>query len=502
MSRWLGLDITPSAVRLALLQSSYRRTTIEALREERLADHETRAAAIRVAMTGLRADAVASALHGDRCFVRRLSLPATAAKELANVLSFEVESTLPVELDDAVMDHRLLRRHPEDPDNQLSIFCGVAYAEEVRDHIGVVLRGTSHEPQRVGIGALPLSNLGQVIPEIQRPVVAILDLDDHHADFAVFQHGEPRFMRCMSRGVSGLPSDRDIIASELRQTVGAWRMQGGPALEAIYVVGSGRATPGLDLFIRGELDIPVLDLPKPSLDGLTPEMTERLPRFAKAISLALGLSRRANDLNLRQGRLEAQQTFQFLRDKTPLLAGLGAAIFVSFGFSVFAEMRALDNEHAILAQQLGNATQAQFGERVEDPKKAGELLENAIAGKTGDPMPKMDAFDVMIELSNRIPKEMIHDIADFEYNRGEVKIAGVVPAISDANLVKDKMAEHECFKEVNIARTTQLKNEDKQKYNLEFKVTCVSDTKPASKSKPKAGAAKTPAKSDAKGDGK
>ncbi len=496
MSRWLGLDITPSAVRLALLQSSYRRTTVEALREERLADHETRAAAIRAAMTGLRADAVASALHGDRCFVRRLSLPATAAKELANVLSFEVESTLPVELDDAVMDHRVLRRNPDtDPEGQLSIFCGVAYAEEVRDHIGVVLRGTSHEPQRVGIGALPLSNLGQVIPEIQRAQVAILDLDDHHADFAVFQHGEPRFMRCMSRGVSGLPGDVNIIASELRQTIGAWRMQGGGPVEGIYVVGSGRATPGLDAFIRAQLDLAVLDLPKPSLDGLTPEMTERLPRFAKAIALALGLSRRASDLNLRQGRLEAQQTFQFLRDKTPLLAGLGAAIFVSFGFSVFAETRALDNEHAILAQQLGNATQAHFGERVEDPKKANELLENAIAGKTGDPMPKMDAFDVMIELSNRIPKDMTHDIADFEYNRGEVKIAGVVPAISDANLVKDKMAEHECFKDVNIARTTQLKNEDKQKYNLEFKVSCASDTKPAAKPKPKA-------KTDTKGEGK
>ena len=198
------------------------------------------------------------------------------------------------------------------------------------------------------------------------------------------------------------------------------------------------------------------------------------------------LWRKPVDLNLRQGPLEAQQSYQFLREKTPLLAGLAAAIFVSFGFAIFAEMRSLDAERGLLEQQLGLATESQLGEKTSDPKRATELLEDVISGKTGDPIPKMDAFDVMVEISERIPPEVVHDIADFDYNRGDVKIAGIVPAISDASLVKSKVAEQLCFKDVNITRTTQLKNQDKQKYTLEFGCAAtVTATRTRTRNKPK-----------------
>ena len=459
---------------------------LEALREERFSDHETRAVAIRSAMTGLKCDAVASALPGQRTFLRMLSMPATAAKQLSSVLSFEVESTLPFELDDAVMDHRLLRRiEGVDAADQLPIMAGVAYTEEVRDHIGLVLRGTGHEPQRVGIGPLPITNLGQVIPELQRDMVAVLDLDDHHADLVILRQGEPRFSRCLSRGVSGLPADAAVIARELRQSIGAWRMQGGPKVEALYVIGAGRETPGLQGFVDAQLNVPIVDLPRPSLEGMTPDMLDRMPRFAKAISLALSLSRRATDLNLRQGPLEAQQSFQFVRDKTPLLAGLAAAIFVSFGFSVFAEMQALDSERESLQRQLEVATQAHFGEKTTDPKVANELLEAAITGKTADPLPKIDAFDVMVVVSEKIPKEIVHDISLYEYNRGDVTIEGVVPDIKDADVIKDNLAEHECFKELKKGKTRQLKGQDKYKYTLEFKANCKAESSDKKKKKKK-----------------
>jgi len=476
MTRSLGLEITRTTIRLALVRSRYRRTTIEALREERCADHESRSAAIRATLGSLKCDAVASALAGERTFLRLLSLPATAAKELANVLSYEVEATLPFEIDDAVMDHRMLKHAPDtDPEGQLPILAGVAFTEEVRDHIDLVLRGTGHEPQRVAIGSLPLSNLIQLIPELGRGQVAILELGEDNADLLILRDGEPRFARSTSQGLAGLPAAASVIARDLRQTIGAWRVQGGAPLGAIYVVGTGHEVEGLDAFIQSQLGVPVLPLPKPMLDGLSPDQAARLPRFAKALGLAMSLSRRPRDLNMRQGALEAQQSFQFLRDKTPLLAGLTAAIFVSFGFSVFAETRELDSSHATLQHQLENATQAHFGHKTGDLTEADELLSNAITGKTGDPMPTMDAFDVMVEVSKRIPAEVVHDIADFEYNRGEVTIKGIVPAISDANLVKDKMAEHECFNDAKISGTTQLKNQDKQKYTLEFSVRCQAD---------------------------
>jgi general secretion pathway protein L len=469
----MGIDRTATSVRVAVVRSAYRKLAIEALREERLADHETPSAAIRAATANLRPDAVATSLSGSRTFVRQLGLPAAAQKELSSVLSFEVEATLPLELEDAVMDHRVLRRIPSDPSDTLPILAGVAKTEEVRDEIGLVLRGAGQEPQRIGIGALPLANWAPVAPELESAdVSAILELDDEHTDLLIMRRGEPRLSRSLGRGVLSLPAGAPELGRELRQTLAAWRVQGGPMLEQLIVVGSGRQTPGLESFMEQQLGVKVVDLPKVPFEALTTDHAAALPRFAKAVALALGLSRRANDLNLRQGPVAAQQSYQFVREKTPILVGLAAAIVASFGFSIFAEKRALESEAVMLEEQLEQTTQSTFGEKTSDVKAASALLDGAIGGKSADAIPSMDAFDVLVALSERIPKEITHDIAEFDYNRGAVVIQGIVPTIDDAHTIADKMGEHECFHDVTISRTTRLKNVDKQKYTLEFNVKC------------------------------
>ncbi len=500
VAKWLGIDITASCVRVALLKTGYRRTSLVALREERLSDHDTTSAALRAASVGLKADACATAVDGARSFLRRLALPAAAQKELANVLSYEVEATLPFELDDAVMDHRRLR-HVEglDEPKTLPILAGVAYTEEVRDRIGLARRGVGQEPLRVGLGALPLANLAQLAPELRQPsAVALLDIGEQHADVVVLHGGEPRFGRSLSRGVAGLPTHASMLARELRQTLAAWRSEGGAKLQELIVVGSGRSTPGIESFLRDELDIRVRDLPKLALDELNAGQEVQLARYAKAIGLALGLSRSGADLNLRQGPLETQQSYQFLRDKTPLLAGLFAAILVSFGFSVFAEMRALRSERASLEEQLAVSTKAHFGKETRNPKLVDEWLDAAVAGKTGDPMPKVDAWDVLLQ-TGKIPNTIVHDIADLDFNRGDLTIKGVVPSIDDAHAVAKIFKEHKCFKEVNISRTTKLKRDNRQKYTLDLKARCSAAKKKtkkgAKKKSPKKGAKSTKGKS-------
>ena len=474
MARWLGIDIGDRAVRVAVVRSTLRRTSVEAMGEQLLADHESVEAAIIAAVGKQRVDARAVALRGNQGFLRRLTLPTAAQRELASVLAFEVESTLPFELDDAVLDHRVLKPGPGiDPKTQLPILAAVAYTTDVQSRIDLVKSGTGSEPERVSFGPLSLANLSQVMAELRQPApVAILDLGSDHADLVVLRQGEPQMARTLSRGVSGLPAEASAFERELRQGLTSWRLDGGEPIETLFVVGSGRATPGLDPFLSQQLTITVRDLPAAELDGLPAGDPITLAKYAKAISLALGLSRRATDLNLRRGPLEAQQSYAFLREKTPLLAGLAAAVLVSFGFSVFAELRSLDTERAGLEQQLASATKAMLGEATRDPERAEELLDAALAGKSDDPMPEVDAFDVMVELSRRVPKEIVHDVAELDYNRGAVTIHGVVPTIDDAQAISKNMGEHKCFRDVKITRTTKLSREAKQKYVLEFNVKC------------------------------
>jgi general secretion pathway protein L len=124
-----------------------------------------------------------------------------------------------------------------------------------------------------------------------------------------------------------------------------------------------------------------------------------------------------------------------------------------------------------------------------------ELLDPATATADDDPMPHADAFDVMVQLSKAVPKELTHDVVEFDVARGHVTIQGVVPTVSDAQTIAENMKEHKCFKDVKVARTSQF-TEGKTKYTLELDVKC--DT--AKKKKPATSGAETD--SSAQADGK
>lgn len=481
MARWLGIDVQDDVVRVALLRSGLGRPHVEALREERIASHESAEAALRAVSLGLRPDSVAIAIDGSRAFLRRLQLPVAVQRELGRVLTFEVESTLPFELEGAVLDHRVLRGTVDvGGKRQLRILAGVALEAPIRERIELCRGATGVEPERVGIGVLPLANLAQLAAELRRPeVIALVHVEAQHTDVLLMAGGEPLQVRTISRGSSSLPDAALPWARDLRQTLTAWRLEGGTAPVRLHVVGVGTSIPGLDGYLATELDVPATELPALALDGLGPDGLSRTATFAKAIALAASLSRRAVDLNLRRGALEAQQSYRFLREQTPILAGLASALVVSFGFYVYAQLSGLGAEHDALQEQLAGATRAVFGEETRDPDHASELLDRALAGKSDDPLPEIDAFGVMTELARRTPKEVTHDVAEFDYNRGAVVIRGLVDSIDDAQLVSTKMDEHPCFRDLKISRTTKLAQENKQKYQLEFSVKCGGPAKKA-----------------------
>jgi general secretion pathway protein L len=162
-----------------------------------------------------------------------------------------------------------------------------------------------------------------------------------------------------------------------------------------------------------------------------------------------------------------------LREKIPLLAGLGAVIAVSFGFSIMAEVRTLDAEREVLLAELATTTHDVFGEETSDPEKARELLDPASAGSDEDPMPRVDAFDVMVALSKAVPKEVVHDVVSLDVSRGHVLIEATVPTNKDAEAIADKMKENKCFKDVKIPRTNQFGDAaSRLKYVLEFDLKC------------------------------
>lgn len=476
MGRFLGIDIGSRVINAALLEVGFKKLEVRALTEFPVDSAPTLAEAIRMAAAPLldHVDAVGAAVDGDLTFTHRLTLPATALKQLDEILQFELESALPVELESLVFGHRVLRRKtPKDP---VVVLVGAARVEHARARIDLVKEALGREPDRVGHGALSLANLVGVVPELRSAEpVALVDLGGRRTEVTILVDGEAVFVRTLSRGVGSLPEGAPALAAELRQTLFAWVADGGGEVRAIHLVGGGAAASGADAYFAYELGVPVTALPRLVIEGVNPEQVASLPRFAKAIALALGAAGRGHDIDLRRGSLSFQRGFSFLKEKAPLLSGLAGAVVVSFLFAIWAELRALGKELESTQGELQRVTADAFDKATADPEEALSLLEQAKNPSETDPMPKLDAFDVMVDLSKAIPTSVTSDIEELDMTRGHVRVQGVVGSTADASLVRDKIAERPCVSEPKIGKVTQVVNGNRQKYVLEYDVKCAGE---------------------------
>ncbi len=484
MARLVGLDIRKAHIRAAVVRTSYRKVTLEVLRDIDVSAVATTEDAVRAVALGLaqHGESLAVAVDGEQAFIHRLRLPKTALKQIDEVLPFEVEAAIPVDIDELVYDHRLLAA--DAAAQARTALVGAARTESVRSIVDLVRTAVGREPERVGCGPLPLANLASVCPRLAVPgPVAIVDLGGQLTEVVVLQDGVPAFGRTLSRGVEGLPASAPLLAAALRQTFAAWASAGGGPPVAAYLVGGGASAPGAAAYLSSELGIAVEVLFQLDVELPDPALADHIPRYAKAIALALSLASRPRDLDLRRGPLAFQRGFGFIKERAPVLSGLAAAIAISFSFATWAEYRALATEQQALSTALGSLASEVLGEETTDAGRVLEILETGSVLGDADPMPHMDGFDVMVEISKAVPASITHDIEELDLQRGHVKLHGVAGTTDDAQTVAGALKPHACVKDLKISKITKAIDSDRQKYVMEFDLACPEDEKGKKKKK-------------------
>ena len=485
MARLVGIEVSATHVRAVTIVTSYRRTIVERMVEvDRSQTTDLTEALREAALTMVQhGESVAIALDGTSAYIQRVELPRTALRQLDQVVPFELESRVPVELDELVHDYLMLRRQKNE--NAVHLLVAAAPLDRVRSVLQSCHAALGREVERVGCGALPLANLLGPMGEAGRSDMpqAIIDLGLRRIDVLVVQSGEAVYARTTSTGVAMLPEGATQIAASIRQTLLAYEAQGGEPVTTIYLTGEGAGVNGAEAYLSTEVRTSVLPLPLPDGFDVAEAEQQNLPRFTKAIGVALGLGSRPRDPDLRQGPLGFQRGYAFLKEKAPILSGLVTAILISFAFAAWAEARALAKQHEALVAELGQITKVVLGEEVKDAEAAKDLLQKRRTLDDSDPMPHMDAFDVLVEISTQIPPAIIHDIEEFDMQRERVKLTGIVGSASEAQEIASRLKENKCFQEQRLGKVTQVVNSDRQKYGLEWDVRCPEDqsSKPAKK---------------------
>src|SRR5688572_29622448 len=182
MSTWLGIDIGATAVKVAAIRTAYRKVQLVGVASVEVAvaggtiEAVSQAARAVLGEKGGLGDAVAISMEGARGTVKVVGLPQNAAKSIGDVLPYELESSLPFDLSEAVFDYRILPGLREKKGEELAVLVGIAKVADVSARIELVKGALGVEPERVGMGAFPIANLAQFATGMTEGIVAIVDL--------------------------------------------------------------------------------------------------------------------------------------------------------------------------------------------------------------------------------------------------------------------------------------------------------------------------------------
>lgn len=479
MSRVLGVDIRSTHVRVAALSVGYRALELGGFSEELLSDHESAAEALRACIAQLPPgpiDTLVTTVDGRLCFSHRVKLPESARKRLGELLPFELEALLPVDLDELAVDHVILPPGlAGSSTGELDVLAVAARYGQVQEQIDLIRKGADRQPERIGCSTTELGHLASHVPSLAGlGPVAFVDLGFHQTDVCITERGTVLSARALSLGVDGFPEQAPTCVARLRQTFTAFYASTGCKVERVIIVGEGAQMPGLAEFLSEQLGVSAQVLPELDIEGLVPSDLERAAVFGRALSAAFhGV--RGKGLDLRRGELAFERGYEHVKERAPLFFGLLASVLLSFLFSVWAESRALEREHEALLESLADITASTFGFPISDADEAEAELARARKSKPDDPMPYLDGFGVAVAFSEILPQKITHDVEELEIAKGKIKLRGIVGSAEDAQKVAEAFGAHRCIEEVKITKISQVVNTERERYALDAVAHCPED---------------------------
>lgn len=299
-----------------------------------------------------------------------------------------------------------------------------------------------------------------------------------HADGFVASLAEPATSEAWARIHQVTVTELTPFARDLRQTIAACRAKTGFAPLAAIVVGGGSRLRGIGSFLTEQLAIPTWRLTPDDVGTLAgPRLADNavnLPIDSAAMTVGMAYDaaggRPQFDLHSGSG---GSLDFSFLRQKAVPLGVSVLAVAAFAAFSAYADLYRLKKAEKTLNTRLASETTEMYG----SSRTAAEVLNTSGAaggGAAASPVPKMSAYDLLLEVNSHIPgKDKITlDVDKLEIDSEKVDMSGTVKTPEELDALASELKKSDCFKEIQRGPTDTLEG-GIRKFRLTMPVKCL-----------------------------
>jgi general secretion pathway protein L len=508
-----GIDLGAHAVKFVLIEVGFRASHLLSAFEEPVPAGEApllerQGEALQAGLARLPGETMTYvALPGEMLAVRALDLPFSDPRKIDQVVGYELEGQIVHALQDVVFDHVALKPSGGEGATVLAV---AARTDEVGDLIsGLAARGL--DPR--GLFAAPviyhtLFRTPRAPGAVEGGCRMLIDVGHHRTNVCFMVDGETVYARTVTRageamteavaeafsldlaGAERAKHEVGFLASpdrpatnataqrmdaalrgalapllrELRQTVASFRSRDKTPIEAVLLTGGGAVLPGLAELLEDELAAPVsIYAPDTDPRAADPDDGAMATHYTLAAAIAWAGARGGKELDLRRGPFQYRASFSVMRQKAVHLGLLGAAVLVCATIDASMALARLNKQKEQLQGQLRAATQELFGEPRMDAKAVATLLKRGFREEMA-PLPKATAFDLMSEISRRLPgaDKIKLDITQLDIAPKKATIRGTVDSAAAVDEMVTKLNEIECFEKISKGSITEVSDGSKQ----------------------------------------
>jgi len=459
----LGLDIRSDCVCAVLVKSS--------LRESRIADclsvpiPETAPDVSSPWRTALETVAEKMDLEGADCAVampavffssRNLRVPFASNKKIRMVLPFEMEPSLPFQVDDLTIDFSILPGGS--PPSQTEVLA-VAVEKARLSAVVDALTGIAIDPERVTLSGL---SAAVWIGRTAAPEDAYLCLDISRSFGALFIIAANRVGLIRSFPLpADSPAREHAVQHHIRITLGALGEMEGMPREISEAVLTGDGLEGMDL----EKSAAALPLPLRPLDlretlnvqcEEAPSTAWSAARMDGALALALAEIEGVECLNFHRSQFPGRKIVSRYREPLIKTGALAAAVLLLMFASVIIHSHLQQRRLTELDQQIAAVFSETFPEvkKPTDPYQQmqiglQELKKNAAL--PGESLPTARSIDILKNISDSIPEDITVVFERMVLGPESILISGTTAAFNSVDEIKGHLERIAGFKKVTIS---------------------------------------------------
>jgi len=433
----VGLHIEQARISASIVEKGFRSTELKDSFSTPFSTEAELVAVLKERSGDWAGAKIVASIPGERFSQRLLHFPFSDRKRLEKALPFELEDSVPYDLDDVVIDHLVVGDIAKDGKAKGETpVLGIMLPKKVlRQQLDVLAAG-GLDPQAIVPSLIGLAAISRMVPT--EGTVLLIAAND----LCLKNNGTVIALRSFSAQATGGAA----------HTLKALETAHGIQVEKVLVLGREHPAGWADLGI--------------ALEQVAPEYNGK--KAEEPVSLGLALS---GEINFRKGeyafRLADEGTRK--RKRTLIIAGVLAAMLAAANLGVkFTMVQAgygkLDREIKGIYQQLFPQEPVP-GDPVRylRDKLANARKQFGVLG-TGS-----SALDAMRAITEGIPKEVRVSFSEFNLEGDRLKLQGDAPSFESVDKIKAELQKVPQFGEVTVL-DTRMGVDSKVKFRLDIKI--------------------------------